>query len=113
MYFPTQVSLLAKKVAKHFPMGLYVLHLGERECHHVEKVTHKVVKFEPSTVGSAISRLNKHGTILGICFHCGYFGILEVKSARDQTSRKIEARVWVAEAVKQVRDRATEIDCMA
>ena len=95
-------------------MGLYVFDLGERECHFVEQVTRKTVRKEPSSVDSAISELNKHQSILGICFHPGgLFGVIEVKSARDQTSRRIETRVWVAEAVKQVRDRATEIDCMA
>ena len=94
-------------------MGLYVIHLTERECHHVEQVTRKTVRSEPSTVGSAISSLNQHRSALGICFHCGFFGILEVKSARDQTSRRLEARVWVAEAVKKVRTRVAEIDRLA
>ena len=95
-------------------MGLYVFHLGERECHFVEQATRKTVRTEPSNVDSAVSRLNKHRSILGICFHPGgLFGILEVKSARDQTSRRIETRVWVAEAVKQVRVWAAAVDRLA
>ena len=95
-------------------MGLYVFDLGERECHFVEQMTRKTVKKDRASVDSAISKLNKHQSILGICFHPGgLFGVLEVKSARNQTSRRIETRVWVAEAVKQVLVWAAGIDRMA
>ena len=94
-------------------MGLYVFDLGERECHFVEQMTRKTVKKDRASVDSAIAELNKHPSILGICFYCGFFGILEVKSAHNQTSRRIETRVWVAEAVKQVLVWAAGIDRMA
>ena len=109
----TSVSLVAKKIAKHYPMGVFVCYLKQQECHFVEQVTRRTVKTEPSSVGSAISQLNKHRTAVGICFYHNFFGILEVKSGRDQTSKRIETRVWIANAVKQVRARAAEIDRMA
>jgi len=104
------VSIVAKKIAKHFPMGTIVCYLKERECHHVQQLTSKAVRWDPCNIDTAIQWLNKHGSAVGICFHDNRFGILEVKSRRFQTSRRTETRLWIAQAVRQACAWASEID---
>ena len=77
----------------------------------MELLTNDSTRSAPIGINAAVSRLNKEGdAIVGVCFYDDglRFGIFEVKSGKQQTSRRYETRALVAGALREAYTRVNE-----